>query len=119
MPCLFDRAAMPASRPFFLLLLAVIPLSALAQSASDAVRRGAVRVEPRYASALAGYHRYADQPVQSWASSNELVARIGGWQTYARESQATAVDTSARTGKSGAAPAPATSGQQADHQSHH
>ena len=44
--------------------------------------------QPAYASAFEGYKRYADQPVQSWQAANELVARIGGWHAYARESQA-------------------------------
>ena len=40
-----------------------------------------------YKSAFAGYRAYAEQPVQSWRESNDVVGRIGGWQAYAREGQ--------------------------------
>lgn len=43
---------------------------------------------PAYASALATYHPYTDQPVQSWSEANDRVGRIGGWMAYARESHA-------------------------------
>lgn len=34
---------------------------------------------------LAGYRRYAEQPVAPWKQSNETVNRLGGWRAYARE----------------------------------
>ena len=40
-----------------------------------------------YKSAFSGYRAYAEQPVQSWRESNDVVGRIGGWQAYAREGQ--------------------------------
>jgi hypothetical protein len=48
-------------------------------------------------SALATYRRLADDPPRDWREANDAVARIGGWRTYLRESQAPA-------------PAPAASG---------
>ena len=38
-----------------------------------------------YASSLAAYKRFADAKAVSWREANELVTRIGGWRTYARE----------------------------------
>ena len=40
-----------------------------------------------YRSAFEGYRPLTDQPVVSWRESNDLVGRIGGWQSYAREGQ--------------------------------
>ena len=42
---------------------------------------------PKYVSAFEAYTRYADQPLASWKTSNDEVARIGGWKAYAREAQ--------------------------------
>ena len=40
-----------------------------------------------YRSALDGYQRYSDEPVQAWRESNDTVGKIGGWRVYAREAQ--------------------------------
>lgn len=40
-----------------------------------------------YRSAFEDYRSFNDQPVVSWRESNDLVRRIGGWQSYAREGQ--------------------------------
>jgi len=62
-------------------------------------------------SAFDGYRRFADQPVQPWRESNELVGRIGGWQAYAREAAAanaqpaSAPAASSQSGVPGTAPA--------------
>ena len=40
-----------------------------------------------YRSALEGYQRYSDEPVQPWRESNDNVGKIGGWRVYAREAQ--------------------------------
>ena len=40
-----------------------------------------------YRSAFEGYRAFSDQPVGSWRQANDLVAKIGGWQAYAREGQ--------------------------------
>src|SRR5947207_4789170 len=40
-----------------------------------------------YRSVFQDYRGFTDQPVTSWRDANDLVGRIGGWQTYARESQ--------------------------------
>jgi hypothetical protein len=55
-----------------------------------------------YRSAFDTYRRYADAPVVSWKEANEQVARIGGWQAYAREA-------AGASGASGA-PQPAAAG---------
>lgn len=40
-----------------------------------------------YRSAFEGFRRYKEEPIASWRESNDVVARIGGWKAYARESQ--------------------------------
>lgn len=40
-----------------------------------------------YRSAFEGYRGFSDSPVGSWRQANDLVAKIGGWQAYAREAQ--------------------------------
>ena len=40
-----------------------------------------------YRSAFEGYRPLNDQPVLPWRESNDVVGRIGGWQSYAREGQ--------------------------------
>lgn len=42
---------------------------------------------PSYRSAFDGYRAYAEQPVLPWREANNVVGRIGGWQSYAREGQ--------------------------------
>ncbi len=36
-------------------------------------------------SALAGYRKLREEPLQPWKQANDEVARIGGWRAYARE----------------------------------
>lgn len=65
---------------------AVAPKSASmvpAPSASAAPSAGA----SSYRSAFEGYRPLTDQPVLPWRQSNDVVGRIGGWQSYAREGQ--------------------------------
>ena len=40
-----------------------------------------------YQSALGGYRAFQDEKVSSWQTSNDKVARIGGWRAYAREAR--------------------------------
>jgi hypothetical protein len=40
-----------------------------------------------YASPLAAYRNFAEQPVGSWREANDHVGRVGGWRTYAGEMQ--------------------------------
>jgi hypothetical protein len=40
---------------------------------------------PAYASAWAGYRPWRDEAVGDWRQANAVVARIGGWRAYARE----------------------------------
>lgn len=48
----------------------------------------AAKVPPAsYRSAFQGYRPYADAEPAPWRESNELVGRIGGWRTYAKEAQ--------------------------------
>jgi len=69
-------------------LLAVAGLShAWAQApAASAPAGGLAAPVVTYRSAFEGYRRFSAQPVAPWRASNDLVARIGGWQAYARES---------------------------------
>ncbi|MED5622384.1 hypothetical protein [Ideonella sp. BN130291] len=63
-----------------MVLLSAIPLpAAVAQPVAPAAT---------HRSAFDGYNRFAEQPVAPWRTSNELVARIGGWKAYAREAAA-------------------------------
>ena len=39
----------------------------------------------QYRSELEGYRSFADEPIQPWVDSNEVVRKIGGWRTYAAE----------------------------------
>lgn len=43
-----------------------------------------------YQSSLSGYRRMTDEVPTDWLQVNEAVAKIGGWRTYARESQGSA-----------------------------
>ena len=52
-------------------------------SAASAASAGA----SRYRSAFEGYRPLTDQAVRPWRESNDVVGRIGGWQSYAREGQ--------------------------------
>ncbi|MBP0625093.1 hypothetical protein [Cupriavidus consociatus] len=61
--------------------------------------------ELAYSSAFAAYKGYADQPVTSWREANDIVGRIGGWRTYAKEA---VQETSPAA--IGSAPAPASQG---------
>jgi hypothetical protein len=42
-----------------------------------------------YVSPLKQYQPLGDEQVTSWKAANELVEKIGGWKTYAKEAQAT------------------------------
>lgn len=53
-----------------------------------------------YRSVFTDYRSYNEQAVLSWRESIELVGRIGGWQSYAREAQS-----SVPAGGSSASPA--------------
>ena len=44
-----------------------------------------------YKSSLSSYRRMTDEVPTDWVQMNESVAKIGGWRTYARESQGSAV----------------------------
>ena len=73
-----------------------------------------------YRSAFEGYRPLTDQPVLPWRESNDVVGRIGGWQTYAREGQGDAAAGTAEVPAPAAAqgkPAmPATPGRPAGHE---
>jgi hypothetical protein len=40
-----------------------------------------------YASSFSRYRRLSDDKALSWRHANDTVGRIGGWRSYARESQ--------------------------------
>ena len=42
-----------------------------------------------YVSPLKQYQPLGDENVTSWKAANDLVGKIGGWKTYAKEAQAT------------------------------
>jgi hypothetical protein len=52
----------------------------------DPLNPGAAVPAATHASALARYRGAADVKVGSWREANDMVARIGGWRVYARES---------------------------------
>ena len=97
-------------------LLAPITGIALAQepaatnSAAGTPASGAASAATGYRSVFDGYRGYSDQPVQSWRETNDLVGRIGGWQTYAREAQG-----GAATGSTSAPAAPASGAHRGGH----
>ena len=41
----------------------------------------------QYRSAFSDYVPYSEQEIVSWRQANDLVGEIGGWRTYAKESQ--------------------------------
>ena len=91
-------------------------VAAAAATAASAAPAGA----SIYRSAFEGYRPLTDQPVLPWRESNDVVGRIGGWQSYAREGQGGAPADAAATpspaasqGKSGM---PAMPGMPAGHE---
>ncbi len=60
--------------------------AASAASAAPAASATPARVGG-YRSAFEGYKTFNEQSVLSWRDSNNVVGRIGGWQSYAREGQ--------------------------------
>jgi len=63
----------------------------------------AIRVE--YQSAFGDYVKFQDEPVQSWAASNDAVREAGGWRALAKERE--------RAQTNGPAPQPPAGNQQA------
>ena len=62
------------------------PASPATQAASaPGTPLATVRPASGYTSAFDGYRAFSEQKVLSWRESNDLVGRIGGWQSYARE----------------------------------
>jgi hypothetical protein len=56
-----------------------------------------------YRSAFDGYRLFSDEAIAPWRDTNDLVGKIGGWRTYARE----AADGSKEpTGQRGQSPTP-------------
>jgi hypothetical protein len=94
-------------------LLALPAGSALAQPSGAATRSasapasGAASSATSYRSAFEAYRAYGEQPVESWRAANDLVGRIGGWQSYARESQGAAALAPAKAASAPAASASA------------
>ena len=90
--------------------------AASASSAASAAAAGA----SNYRSAFEGYRPFTDQPVLPWRESNDVVGRIGGWQSYAREGQggapADAAATPASPASQGKSSTPATPAMPAGHE---
>jgi hypothetical protein len=95
--------ALPAR--VLIILMSIWQASAYAQSVSTDRSMHEPLAGPGYTSAFQGYRRFSDQPVTPWRESNDLVGRIGGWQAYARESQAAAASTTPKGGQPVAKPA--------------
>ena len=77
-----------ATPPFFKeLLLLVLPLFAAAAVAQPVAKpvQPAAPMPLAYTSPLRAYRAYSDQTVQPWREANDLVGRIGGWRSYAKE----------------------------------
>jgi hypothetical protein len=87
------------------ILLSTWLASAHAQSAAPDHSRVESPAGPSYHSAFRDYRPFAEHPTTSWRESNDLVGRIGGWQAYARESQAAAGNAPSASGSSVAKPA--------------
>lgn len=74
-----EKASAPGAAAVAPKAAGVVP----APSVSAAPSAGALS----YRSAFEGYRPLNDQPVLPWRESNDVVGRIGGWQSYAREGQ--------------------------------
>ena len=96
-------AAMPA-------LAQPAPRSPVAGSAASAPLPGGLPASASgFRSAFEGYPAFRDEPVRTWREVNDQVGRIGGWRTYARESQggASAPAGAGHAGHGSGTPAPA------------
>jgi|CXWL01.1.fsa_nt_gi hypothetical protein len=95
----------------FAALAAWVPVAG-AQNTPDPADPAAVVPSATYRSSFSGYRRMADEPVADWRTSNDAVARIGGWRAYAREAQAPDEKAVDQKDKAASSPpmAPATSG---------
>lgn len=80
MPFIRWRRLMPA---------ALLAGSAAAAAAPPDPLDAAASVPPlRHESVISRHRPLAEQPVAPWKANNELVGRIGGWRSYAREAHA-------------------------------
>lgn len=66
-------------------IAALLAAPALAAPRPDPADPAASTPKPQHRSALADYKRHLDAPPAEWKASNQLVERIGGWRSYARE----------------------------------
>ena len=46
-----------------------------------------------FRSAMDGYRPFAEQPVEPWVATNEVVRQVGGWRAYAAERSASPAPT--------------------------
>ena len=74
-----DKASAPSAA-------AIAPKAAAAVAAPSAAAAASAGASS-YRSAFEDYRPLTEQPVLSWRESNDVVGRIGGWQSYAREGQ--------------------------------
>ena len=54
-------------------------------AANAASHEQATQSSLQYRSALEGYRSFADESIQPWVETNEVVRKIGGWRAYATE----------------------------------
>jgi hypothetical protein len=71
-----------------LLLIPCLYALAFAASAAPESSKSAAAPQTTYRSALASYRAFAEQDIEPWREANDRVGAIGGWQAYARETQA-------------------------------
>lgn len=62
---------------------------AWAQSVPDATAAAPANAAsaPAYRSAFSGYRAWAEPTPIPWPEANDIVGRVGGWRSYAREAQ--------------------------------
>lgn len=64
------------------------PARPTATAASAPATASSAARGPAYQSAFEGYRSYSELPLTPWRQANDVVRSVGGWQAYARESQA-------------------------------
>ena len=60
----------------------------------------------QYRSALEGYRSFADESIQPWVETNEVVRKIGGLRAYAAERSTAATEPRPDSGKAGSPASP-------------
>jgi hypothetical protein len=88
--------------------------AALPPTAAAAASASASSDPLSHRSVFKAYRSFQDQPVVSWREANDLVGRIGGWQSYAREGAGQS-GVPAKTAPAPAKPPASASGAHSEH----